>query len=145
MSIGIEKFRQMSAKIGAAGFASRAVSQLTAKGGVSEPGMCWAWVRRDVVEPLGLPSPGPGMDAKQAGHWYRDNGFAVEHDGFDNSKVGDIIFWFDGNHGHVGIRIPGNKIAENSSVHSSGGSDARGTRHLANLRKPDCIVRLARG
>lgn len=145
MSIKIEKFKQMVAKIGAAGFAARAVSQLTAPGGVSEPGMCWAWVRRDVVEPLGLPSPGPGMDAKQAGKWYRANGFAIEHNGFNNSKVGDIIFWFDGSHGHVAVRVPGNKVAENSSVHSTGGSDARGTRRIADLRSPDCIIRLARG
>jgi hypothetical protein len=120
----------------------RARAMLTAREGVKAPGMCWAWVRRGVVEPLGLLSPGAGLDAKQAARWYQQNGFAIEHDGFSNSLPGDLIFWTDGKHGHAAVRIPGNKIAENSSVHSTGGSDARGTRKIEDLRSPDIIVRL---
>lgn len=122
---------------------ARANKMLTDDKGVKAPGMCWAWVRRGTVEPLGLPSPGAGLDAKGAAAWYKRNGFAVKNaDGFENSLPGDLIFWTDGKHGHAAIRIAGNKVTKNSSTHSTGGSDARGTRPISKLRKPDIIVRL---
>src|SRR6476660_5629063 len=52
------------------------------------------------------------------------------------SVIGDILFKGNktsGKFGHVGIRVAGNKIAENSSAHfneKEGDHDARGTRSL---------------
>jgi hypothetical protein len=46
-----------------------------------------------------------------------------------------------GGNGHVAIRILGNKVAENSSVHWDG-RDARGVRTLKEFGNFDMIVRL---
>jgi hypothetical protein len=70
------------------------------------------------------------------------------HGGGGWGAIGDLLYWF-GNpsqpEGHVVIRIPGNKIAENSVVHFLWDGDGRGTRAIKNLpRTPDLIVRLPR-
>jgi hypothetical protein len=60
--------------------------------------------------------------------------------------VGDIYYWFgtpDQPAGHAAIRIPGNRVAENSIIHHKATGDGRGTRKLTELRGfPDLIVRL---
>lgn len=60
--------------------------------------------------------------------------------------IGDILYFEpQGNdpYGHVGIRIPGNLLAENSIVHYRATGDGRGTRPLSELgRFPSTIVRL---
>ncbi len=106
-----------------------------------KPSQCWR-TQRLVIEALDLPSPGPGLDAKRAGAWYKRRGFAIDQE--RGTLPGDLLFWLDGKHGHVGMRIKGNKIGENSSVHSTAGSDARGTRKLADLRPADIVVRLTK-
>lgn len=60
------------------------------------------------------------------------------------SVVGDILYKRgtpSQPEGHVGIRVAGNRVAENSSFHWDG-HDARGTRSLAQFGKVDLIVRL---
>ncbi len=111
---------------------------LTKADGVEAPGMCWRF-QRLTIEELGLPSPGPGLDAKQAARWFKRKGFAVDP---ERTLPGDLFFWLDGAHGHVAMRVKGNKIAENSSVHSHAGSDARGVRRLGDLRPVDVVIRL---
>jgi hypothetical protein len=108
--------------------------------GVKEPGMCWRFQRLN-IEKLGLPSPGPGLDAKQAARWYKKKKLTI--DPMNGTIPGDLYFWLDGEHGHVAMRFPGNILAENSSVHSSNGSDARGIRKLHEVRPPDIVVRFA--
>jgi hypothetical protein len=103
------------------------------------PGQCWR-TQRLVIESLGLRSPGAGLDAKQAGRWYRTRGYALKAGA--NTLPGDLYFWFDGAHGHVAMRVNGNKLGENSSVHSTDGSDARGWRLLREVRPPDVVIRL---
>lgn len=60
------------------------------------------------------------------------------------SQPGDLLYKMHGSggDGHVGIRILGNRVAENSSVHWTG-RDARGIRPLVAFGNFDLIVRLA--
>jgi hypothetical protein len=61
------------------------------------------------------------------------------------SKIGDILFKTHGSggFGHVGIRIEGNRVAENSSVHvGEYDNEARGIRTLKEFGDYDVIVRL---
>jgi hypothetical protein len=102
------------------------------------PGQCWRFQRLPLEE-IGLPSPGPGLDAKQAGKWYQREGYAINT---QSTLPGDLYFWLDGRHGHVAMRIKGNRLSENSSVHSTNSSDARGTRKIADVRPPDIVIRL---
>lgn len=119
-----------------------AARALKAKDGTKEPGMCWRFCRLGIVEALGLSTPGAGKDAKGAAAWYQARGFAVDCDGWKNSLPGDLVFWLHGKHGHVALRVLGNQIAENSTVHSTKGSDARGTRALKECQPPDVVIRL---
>jgi hypothetical protein len=60
------------------------------------------------------------------------------------SIIGDILYkkgTRGQRAGHVGIRIAGNRVAENSSAHFING-DARGTRSLEEFGDFDLIVRL---
>jgi hypothetical protein len=61
-------------------------------------------------------------------------------------QIGDLLYFeaTPGNpFGHVGIRIPGNLLAENSVLHYGKDRDGRGTRPLSELgRFPSTIVRL---
>lgn len=63
------------------------------------------------------------------------------------SVVGDILYKgtkTSGKYGHVGIRVAGNKVAENSSSHinEAGDRDARGFRSLQAYGNFELIVRL---
>lgn len=63
----------------------------------------------------------------------------------NGSAVGDILYkqGTPGQpEGHVGIRIPGNRVAENSSVHWSAKNGARGVRSLKDFGRVDTIIRL---
>ncbi len=59
------------------------------------------------------------------------------------STEGDLLYkiYGSGGDGHVGIRLAGNVVAENSSVHWDG-TDARGLRTLAEFGNFDMIIRL---
>lgn len=61
------------------------------------------------------------------------------------SVVGDILYksGTKGNpSGHVGVRVPGNRVAENSSTSIGRVSGAKGYRSLEEFGKVDLIVRL---
>jgi hypothetical protein len=62
----------------------------------------------------------------------------------DGCIPGDLLYKLDGSggSGHVAMRIPGNKVVENSSIHWNG-RDARGTRTMKEYGHFDVIVRLA--
>jgi hypothetical protein len=72
---------------------------------------------------------------------FRQHGYSVplKH----GSRPGDLLYKITGSggDGHVGIRVAGNMVAENSSVHWDG-SDARGLRTLEEFGNFDIIVRL---
>lgn len=115
--------------------------------GEKEAGQCKRWVRQ-VCEGAGVPvayRPPTVIDAKDCAAWYREE---REDVCVDNGSVpGDILFWEHGHgpHGHVAIRIPGNRVAENSTAHAPDGKpDGRGTRPLDELGPPSLIVRLWR-
>ncbi len=61
------------------------------------------------------------------------------------SKPGDILYRESGNNGsgHVGIRVAGNMVAENSSLHDDDDHDARGLRTFDEFGPIERIVRLS--
>lgn len=118
------------------------------KGFEKKAGQCKRWVRQvqialKVPERVQLPV---GIDAKQSAQWVRDNcPGCIMHNG---SVPGDVLIWENGHgpHGHMGIRIPGNKLAENSVAHAPVDTeDGRGTRDLSQLGEPDMVFRFWRG
>ncbi len=107
------------------------------------PGHCAGWARETIWETYTAKSkysPPSGLDAKAQYRWFEARGLIVPI--ARGSVVGDILYKFGGRHGHVGIRIGGNRVAENSSVHGIGEEDARGIRTLNSFGQVDGIVRL---
>lgn len=107
-------------------------------------GHCAGFARETVWDVYGEDSgvsPPSGLDAVRQYQWFKKRGYAVPLK--NGSVVGDLLYKFGGAHGHVMIRIPGNKVAENSSVHGIGpDEDARGTRTLKQIGTVEGIVRL---
>jgi hypothetical protein len=108
----------------------------------SLPHYCQRWARQ-VVQSL--------YAAQFDAHW-RENaiqtGFALANAGLSvpltqGSTVADLLYKLrgSGGAGHVGIRIDGNRVAENSSVHWDG-HDARGIRTMKEFGHFDLIIRL---
>lgn len=107
-------------------------------------GLCAGWAREVVTDEHGKAVANPkGLDAWNAFKWYQQRGLSVapEH----GSVIGDILFkkaTVFNPHGHVGIRIAGNRVAENSSVHARDDEDARGIRTLSQFGRVDGIIRI---
>lgn len=126
--------------------AAKAEQALFQTGFETNPGFCWRWVRQVLEATMGEEAPIPprGVDAGGALDWYIEEGMKRER--VTNTLPGDIYFWTGpghGRHGHVGIRIYGNQLAENSSVHASGSDrEARGTRALWVLPSISAVVRV---
>lgn len=132
--------------------AKTAVAGLTAESGFEKiSGYCMRYVRQCIQKTHGhkydkyfRPSAVESMEA------FRNSPYAVKVDPNQpggGSVAGDILFKgtrTSGKYGHVGIRVPGNKVAENSSSHinEAGDRDARGTRSLEAYGKFELIVRL---
>ncbi len=120
---------------------------LSAEWGEKRVGQCWRQMRLSLrhagIEKEDLPPQ--GSDAAQAFEWFKTHGRVRPT--LTNSLPGDLIFWVGsghGKHGHVGGRIAGNRLAENSSYHSGpNDDDARGTRDLRQLFGISGVVRLA--
>ena len=124
-----------------------AVTAVTAPGYPTAPGQCAHWVRM-VLDTV------PGAAHWQAGPCAREvfeNLVALGYE--DVTEVGplpgDLYFHVPGDasaFGHVGIRVYGNMIAENSSAHVTDG-DARGYRSVAEFiaTGPTRSVRVYKG
>jgi hypothetical protein len=128
--------------------ALEAVVALSADGFESKNGYCLRWVRQVVESALGADSwpIRRGADAGEALTQFASLGAVLDVGA--STIPGDICFWVGpqhGKHGHVAIRVYGNKVAENSSYHVFGEDvDARGTRKLQNLGSSIFWVRLSR-
>jgi len=121
------------------GLAQAAQAALTAPGFETEPGFCLRFVREVYQHHYGRDAwkVPQGLDARQAMHWLLADGEAEPNAGF--GEIGSILFYEGpghGLHGHVAIRIPGNRVAENSIVHHP---DGRGTRDLRLLGAPAAV------
>lgn len=101
------------------------------------------WVRLVIEWVCGLVfwSKNP-PDAIAACHALQALGFEVPKE--NGSVPGDLLFKLTGSggFGHVGIRVAGNMVAENSSVHDDDDGDARGLRTLAEFGDFDVIIRI---
>lgn len=125
--------------------AAKAKVALTAKDFVTRRGNCLRFVREVITDlKLGAWPLYIGPDAWQAFKLLHAKGWSVPVE--RGSVVGDIIFKAPtprNPHGHVGIRIPGNLVAENSSRHArSDWEDARGICTLKQFGPIAGIVRL---
>ncbi len=113
---------------------------------VSKPHCCQMWVR-EVVQSVygGLFNRYWKGTALLTAKAFEHSQFAVPLE--NGSTIGDILYKMHGSGGagHVGIRINGNRVAENSSVHwnpQDARPDARGIRRLSEFGNFDLIVRL---
>lgn len=129
--------------------AQRATEALTAeKGFTKTPGMCQKWLRQVVQSLYGNTyNRYFKASAYETMLAFENSPFAVKPE--NGSLPGDILYKgrkTSGKHGHVGIRLTGNKVAENSSYHvlndPPGKVDARGTRTLFQYGDYELIVRL---
>jgi hypothetical protein len=125
--------------------AENAAKALTIEGFASEAGWCMRFVRQVIQATYGHDYDsyfrGSAYETMLA---FKRSGYAVAVE--SGSVVGDILFKgrkTSGYYGHVGIRIAGNKVAENSSSHTSDKDrEARHTRSLKAYGDFELIVRL---
>lgn len=111
--------------------------------GNTSGGHCAGFARENIWQVYGQSSsysPPTGLDAIAQYDWFKKRGLTVPKK--NGSVIGDLLYKFGGTHGHVGVRIAGNRVAENSSVHGVGDEDARGIRTLKQFGEFDGIVRL---
>jgi hypothetical protein len=108
----------------------------------ARPHLCQKWVRQ-VIQSLYSDTFDQlfETDAIRTGNCFNAHGLGVPL--LHGSAVGDVLYKLHGSggHGHVGIRIEGNRVAENSSVHWDG-HEARGIRSLREFGNFDLIIRL---
>jgi hypothetical protein len=125
--------------------AAAAENALTGDGFTSTAGMCQKFVRQVIQSQYGSKyNKYFGGSAVETMENFRKSPYAV--DPSKGTQLGDILYKgrkTSGRYGHVGIRILGNKVAENSSSHvSERDREARGTRTLSAYGKYELIVRL---
>jgi hypothetical protein len=123
----------------------QAEEALTAKGFESRSGYCQRWVRQVVQKMYGSEfNEYFKASAYETMLAFKDSPYAVDPE--KGSVIGDILYKgrkTSGKYGHVGIRVAGNKVAENSSAHvSETDREARGTRTLDAYGAYELIVRL---
>ena len=124
---------------------NRAVFALTNGSFESRPTYCLRFVRQVVENLQRKPWSVPrGMDAWEAAQELERQGYGVPL--ANGSRIGDLLFKAPTEtnpHGHVGIRIAGNRVAENSSYHAARQrGEARGVRTLEEFGKFQKIIRL---
>jgi hypothetical protein len=129
--------------------ADQAKKGLTDKS-VKTAGRCQHWVRLQIIEAYGARLYRKYFQKYMKGSAYetmlafQKSPYAVPVE--NGSVIGDILYKgrkTSGKYGHVGIRIAGNKVAENSSSHiAPGDNDARGIRSYEAFGPYELIVRL---
>jgi len=112
-----------------------------AQGYSSQPGLCAQAMRLVTTRVLGLHRSWPsGPDAKQVAALLHSRGFEMPPGTYP--EVGDLVV-FDtpehGEHGHIAMRVIGNKLANNSTWNFNKTGDARGFRSMSII-KPDTRV-----
>lgn len=127
-------------------FAAQAEAAVRDRKFVSVSGRCQQFLRQNVQKRYGNKYDRFHKEsATKSMNAWKNSEFAV--DPARGSVVGDILYKgpTKGNpHGHVGIRVVGNRVAENSSTSRGRVNGAKGFRTLAEFGKVDLIVRLPR-
>lgn len=125
--------------------AARARKALRAPGYVSTEGMCQKFVRQVVQATYGHRFDRyHGASAEHSRRLWSSSPYVVSPG--SGSVPGDILYKKGTKmnpFGHVGIRIAGNQVAENSTVHG-GEFGGRGIRTLEDFGPVDMVVRLPR-
>lgn len=124
----------------------------TGEGGPLEPGLCQAWARRTVIAVHGsLCDPYWRASARLTGLAFRAAASAralpagvtvIDSSQARDTQIGDLLYALYLPHGHVSIRVSGNRVAENSTTSIGRVNGAVGYRPIASVRW-DMIVRLA--
>jgi (p)ppGpp synthase/HD superfamily hydrolase len=124
-----------------------ATQAVTQEGFEEGRSMCQRFVRQCVEKEFGKKFEGliHQSTAREAALAFQENGLYVIP--LEQGSIpGDLLYKIEGSggFGHVGIRVTGNRVAENSVVHfeASGGKDGRGFRSLHDFGHFDLIVRL---
>lgn len=124
--------------------AEEAIRAVTANGYETQPGFCQRFVREIIQHCCGdRYNAYFAPDAVATAHRFEHAGWGLEPE--RGSKPGDLLYKLSGSggFGHVGIRVSGNRVAENSHVHYDPDTrDARGFRTLREFGDYDLIVRL---
>jgi len=123
-----------------------AASRANAGRGILQRGMCQAWTRECYEQLYGLMfEDHHKASAHLAMRSWQNTPYAV--DASEGSLPGDILYiaasWRN-RHGHVGIRVLGNRIAENSTRRSGRVRGGVGFVSLAEFGRVSLIVRLPR-
>lgn len=112
--------------------------------GILTPGNCQAWVRECYEKKFGYKfeeqHKGSAELARQS--WAKTQ-YAIDPEA--GSVIGDLLYkrgTIFNRAGHVGIRIKGNRVAENSTRHAGRIRRGIGIVSLADFGKVDLIVRL---
>ncbi len=119
-----------------------ALHSLRSRETTKEPHQCEKWARQVKERVYGAKfSPLQRHNAMMTAMAFKEAGFSIPL--ACGSIEGDLLYkiYGSGGDGHVGIRLRGNVVAENSSVHWDG-SDARGLRTMAEFGNFDVIIRL---
>jgi len=121
-----------------------AIRAVTADGYETQPGFCEKFVREIVQRCYGARFDDCfAASAALTGARFKEAGWSVPRS--NGSRPGDLLYKThgSGDYGHVGIRVIGNRVAENSSCHfNSDTEDARGFRSLEAFGHFDLIIRL---
>ena len=136
--------------------AARAVERIEAHAEPTEPSWCQRWVRlcveslygRRYSELLHRPSARDAgqafLAAKRAGT-LPQGVLVIANPDVKDTRVGDLLYKLgprESSPGHVGIRVKGNRVAENSSTRIGRVYRALGYRSLSQYGNIDVAVRL---
>lgn len=113
--------------------------------GPTTPGECAAFCRIGCTEVLGVNRAwSPGPDAIGVYHLMLTRGLVYPRG--TRAEVGDLMVWIDGHgpHGHIGMRVIGNRVAQNSTLLAERNGDPRGFLPLADMDPNYRVIRLWR-
>lgn len=126
--------------------AKAAIAAVTDNQYEKEPGFCQRFVRQVLARVYGNQYAGfMSSSAIQTAEAFHSAGLAVSPETLENYPIpGDILYktTTSGKHGHVGIFVGDDKVAENSSTSLGRVSGAKGYRTVAQFGKVDWVVRL---
>jgi hypothetical protein len=128
------------------GLAAAAEKAIYDKGVTGVRGMCQKFFRQVVQKKYGNKYDGYHKGTAEASRRaWAQSAFAV--DPARGSVVGDILYkkgTAGQPEGHVGVRVPGNRVAENATTSQGRKQGAKGYRSLESFGRVDLIVRLPR-
>jgi len=110
-----------------------------------QPGYCQKFVRQVIQKVYGDKFDRYALaSAKDSAQAWLGSPYAIRTSDLADTQIGDILYkqHTSGRFGHVGIRVAGNLVAENSSTFRGRLAGAKGFRTLEQYGAFDVVVRL---